>query len=256
MKRKTTARNLVLEKMNYSNPDIVSRWKKRFSDKEPSRQKRAERKAPAKMETGKPDGPAIALIQKTPLVFRLERRENPQDFERMAFVVRACSKDRPGLKVLHIEQTKTGSRLVGCDGRRLHVAEISQKIKSGDYKAVMTKEAVGLAKSGDGFLYPNWINVVPSKIGKRGFINLENSGFGKNREETEKLSIAFNSFVRQTGETVNLRYIEDLSKKHWAIYCQDGKGKAVVLKEKGAEDAVYAVIMPLTQEVNHSAVAA
>jgi hypothetical protein len=109
----------------------------------------------------------------------------------------------------------------------------------------VTKEAVALAVSDDKFRFPNWNNVVPSRITKRGFIDLHKAGFGNDREGTEKLTLAFNSFARQTGETVNLRYLDDLPKKQWAVYSQDAKGKTVVMREKGEEYSVYAVIMPL-----------
>jgi len=256
MKRKPTAGNLVLEKMNYSNPGIVSMWKSRFPGKELPKRKRAVRKAPAQKKDEKPQSPALKLIKKTPIVFLLERKDNPADFERIVFVAKACSNDKPGLNVLHVEQTKTGSRLVASDGARLHVAETSQKIKSGSYKAVMTKEAVGLSVSDSNFRFPNWNNVVPLKITKRGFIDLHKAGFGNDRDGTEKLTVAFNSFARQTGETVNLRYLDDLPKKQWTVYSQNEKGKAVVLREKGEEYSVYAVIMPLPQKVEKPAMAA
>ena len=65
-----------------------------------------------------------------PVTFQLSRTENPEDFERMSFVVKARAKasDRPFKTVLHVEQTRTGSRLVATDGLRLHVAEISKKM--------------------------------------------------------------------------------------------------------------------------------
>lgn len=256
MKRKLTAGNLVLEKMNYSNPGIVSMWKSKFPGKELPKQKKPARKAPAPKNDEKPQGPALRLIAKTPAIFRLERKDSPADFERIVFAVKACSKDKPGLNVLHVEQTKTGSRLVASDGVRLHVAEISRKIKGGSYKAAVTKEAVALAVSDDIFRFPNWNNAVPLKITKRGFIDLHNAGFGNDREGAEKLTLAFNSFARQTGETVNLRYLDDLPKKQWAVYSQDEKGKAVVLREKGEEYSVYAVIMPLPQKDEKPAMAA
>jgi len=256
MKRKPTAGNLVLEKMNYSNPGIVSMWKSRFPGKELPKRKRAVRKAPVQKKDEKPQSPALRLIKKTPIVFLLERKDNPADFERIVFAVKACSKDMSGLNVLHVEQTKTGSRLVASDGTRLHVAEISQKIKGGSYKAVMTKEAVGLSISETKFRFPNWNDVVPSKITKRGFIDLHKAGFENDRDGMEKLAVAISSFARQTGETVNLRYLDDLPKKQWAVYSQDEKGKAVVLREKGKEYSVYAVMMPLPQKEEKSAMAA
>jgi hypothetical protein len=231
---------------------LINKWKKAFS-------KKAEDSAPAmgdipgKEEKSETAGTSLALIRKEPVTFRLSRLENPEDFERMRFVVKACARtaDVPFKTVLHVEQTRTGSRLVACDGLRLHVAEISKKIKSGDYKSHVTKDCVSLGAPLEGVKFPAWAKAIPEKTEKRGIINLEKNGMGKDRKETEKLSLAFNSFVRQTGESVNLRYLEDLTKREWTIYCQGEKQKAIVLKEgHGKAEAPdvkgpLAVILPI-----------
>jgi hypothetical protein len=236
----------ISDRMNYTNPGIVSKWQNRFSKKEPPEPVRAEE-------------PVLALIQKIPVVFQLQRRDNPADFDRMAFVIRACSKDtdKPSINILHVEQTRTGSRLVATDGRRLHFSEIPKKIKSGEYKPVMTKETISLINPDKEIRFPNWPKVVPEQTTRRGVIHLENAGFCKDQKQTEKLTLAFNSFVRQTGETINLRYLEDLTKKSWTVYSQAEKGKAVILREYGAEESVYAVLMPIPwKEVETVAMAA
>jgi hypothetical protein len=75
-----------------------------------------------------------------------------------------------------------------------------------------------------GVKFPLWSKGIPDNIVKRCVINLEKSGLGRDRNETENLSIAFKTLVKQKGETVNLRHIEDLTKREWAVYCQkDGK---------------------------------
>jgi hypothetical protein len=78
---------------------------------------------------------------------------------------------------------------------------------------------------------------------------------GKDREQTERLSFAFNSFVKQTGELINLRYLEDLTKTTWSVHCQGEKHRAIVLKQEGAKSDTFAVIMPL-QETGSEAEAA
>jgi hypothetical protein len=74
---------------------------------------------------------------------------------------------------------------------------------------------------------------------------------GRDRKETEKLSLAFNDFVRKTGEPVNLRYLEDLTKREWTVHCQNEKRRAIVLKEKTGKDdssgVPLAVLMPIPQ---------
>jgi hypothetical protein len=79
-------------------------------------------------------------------------------------------------------------------------------------------------------------------------IDLADSGWGKDRSQTEKLSVAFNAFMRQTGELVNLRYLEDLAKKQWSLHCQREKNRAVMLKAEGVKLDMFAVIMPLATE--------
>jgi hypothetical protein len=220
---------------------LISKWKKAFS------------------KTDKPeaDVPSLALIKKVPITFQLSRLENPLDFERMSFVIKACAKkaetDKPFKSVLRVEQTKTGSRLIACDGQRLHVAEISKRIKSGHYKPYVTKDAVTLGEPVEGVKFPSWSKAIPENTEKRGEINLEKSGLGRDRKETEKLSIAFNTVAKQTGETVNLGFIEDLPKREWTVYSLNEKGKVIVLRQKttkaGEPDgkSPVAVIMPIDQ---------
>jgi len=218
MKRKTTA-------------SLADKWKKVFS------------------------GSNAKPVEKELFTFQLSRLENPDDFERMLFVVKACARNGgfPFKNVIHIERTRTGSRLVATDGLRLHVAEISKKVKSGEYKPLIAKDTITLGKPLTGVKFPAWAKAIPENTEMRGVINLANSGMGKDRKETEKLSLAFNSFVKQTGEPVNLRYLEDLTKREWAVYCQDGKRKAIVLKEKnGSAESPgtrgpLAVILPIPQ---------
>ncbi|AEF84825.1 hypothetical protein TREPR_0888 [Treponema primitia ZAS-2] len=238
----------VLDRMGYTNPSITRDWKKIFSKKPP---KKAEPK-PAVKTTVKPLRKAKgkkneAKPETAPLV--LNRHESPADFEKIAFVLKARSKDvnRAYLAVLHIEETQTGSRLIATDGKRLHVAEISRKIKGGDYKPALTKDSVSFGNPVEDITFPNWARVIPGNTRKRGSIDLTDTGMGKGRDQTERLSRVFHSFVKQTGELVNMRHLEDLSKKKWSVYCQNEKGGAIVLKEDGAAGSVFAVIMPLPE---------
>jgi hypothetical protein len=238
----------VLDRMGYTNPAVVRDWRKLFS------------KTPPRQTESKPAARTRAVpVMKTRAVkdkakpetgpFILSRTESPDDFERMSFVLKARSKadTREYLTVLHVEQTKTGSLLVATDGKRLHIAGIAQKIKSGDYKPAVTKDTVSLGKPAEGIVFPAFKRVIPENIRKRAVIDLTNTGMGKSREQTERLSWAFNDFVKKTGELVNLRYLEDLTKTKWAVYCQSEKHKAIVLKQEGAEESVLAVMVPLAE---------
>ena len=239
MKRKTTA-------------SLAAKWNKAFSG---GNAISIEGEIPQQKNRSKTKGASLALIKKVPVTFLLSRLENPEDFERMLFVIKACARNGgfPFKNIIHVEQTRTGSRLVATDGLRLHVAEISKKIKSGEYKPHVAKDAISLGKPLEGIKFPAWAKAIPEKTERRGAINLANSGMGRDRKETEKLSLAFNSFVKQVGEPVNLRYLEDLTKREWAIYCQDGKRKAIVLKEKNGSmespgtKGPLAVILPIPQ---------
>jgi hypothetical protein len=190
---------------------------------------------------------SLVFFKNKPAGITIHRLETPDDFDRARFVLKACSRDSAYeiFRVLHVEQTRTGSRLVASDGRRMHVAEISRNIKSGNYKPVVTKDVIQLGEPVEGVRFPDWSKAVPEKTRKRGVINLEHTGLGKDRKQTDRLSLAFNALVKQTGEPVNLRYLEDLTKREWTVYCPSEKRKAVVLRESNAERETFAVFVPL-----------
>ena len=231
---------------------LIAKWKGAFPH---GKDKAVEVEKLPDQDGQQSDGPTLVLIRKQPVTFQLSRSENPKDFELMCFVARVCLKtaDRPYRTVIHVEQTRSGSRLVATDGLRLHVAEISKKIKSGDYKPHVAKDTISLGEAVEGIDFPTWTKVVPDKAKalKRGVINLEKSGFGRNRKKTENLSIAMHSFVKQTGEAVNVRFLEDLTKREWMVYSQNEKRKAVVLRQKptgvgeSEDKGPMAVIMPI-----------
>jgi hypothetical protein len=252
----TTIPNPVLDRMHYDNPPQIVDWKKLFSGGTSQKVKPARRKVrkvPAKAaglkpET-KPEAKTLVFIKKEPITFQLKRLNNPDDFERMAFVIRACSKDpkQKPFMVLHVEQTRTGSRLVATDGRRLHVAETALKIQGGDYNPIIAKDYIRLGEPVTGIMFPNWAKVIPTDARKRGVINLADAGWGKSQDQTEQLTRAFNLFVRMTGCLINLRYLEDLTKKEWSVYCQNEKNRAIMLKEEGAKMSIFAIITPFAE---------
>jgi len=196
----------------------------------------------------------LTLIKKQPVTFQLSRLKNPKDFELMYFVIKAILKTAgvPFKTVLHVERSRTGSRLVACDGLRLHFAEISMKIKSGNYKPHVTKDTIILSDRIEGINFPAWAKAIPENAEKRGMINLKESGLGKKRKETERLSIAFHTLTKETGEPVNIRFLEDLTKKEWAIYRQKGRRAIILRQEKGrigesGNKGPIAVIMPIVE---------
>lgn len=269
---KLTAPRPALEKMRYAETAQIADWTKRFSGKKPETARpprKPKRTIPPKRTAkkrimpptqpgieAKPETNSPALIGKTPAPFQIRRKDNPEVFERMAFVVRACSNDprRKDLLVLHVEHIRGGSWLVASDGKRLHAAFVAVNIRSGDYRPALAKDAVSLGEPETGIVFPNWRRVVPGNVVERGVIDLADSGWGKDCGRTEKLSVAFNAFVRQTGELINLRYLEDLAKRKWSVHCQREKSKAIMLKAEGAQEEMFAVIMPLDEETAANAV--
>jgi hypothetical protein len=216
----------------------------------PEESKPAVRKSPARLVESPPPvtrvGTAMPVPSRTSSgVFTLI--QNRDEFERVLFVLKATNKrsEREFTTVLHVERTKTGSRLVATDGLRLHVAEIGTKIKSGNYKPVVSKDAIRLGMPVGDVQFPAWTKLIPARAVRKGEINLESTGAGKARSASMAMTRAYNSFVKQSGERVNPHFLEDLPKKQWSIYCQKEKRKPLVLKEDGAAMETYAVIIPL-----------
>jgi hypothetical protein len=251
LRKTTTPPRPVTDRAGYTRPVNIVDWNPMFSGRAPREippgpGRKHAGKTQAKKEPAKSGADSLVFIKKEPVTFQLSRLKNPEEFERAAFVIRACSTDphRKHLAVLHVEQTRSGSRLVATDGMRLHICEIPEKIRSGDYKPVVTKDLIRLGEPVTGIMFPNWMKAVPSAPKERGVIHLEETGLGKDRNRTEKLSRVFNAFVRMTGSLINLRYLDDLTKTTWSVHCQAGN-RVILLKQERAKMHTCAVIMPL-----------
>ena len=75
---------------------------------------------------------------------------NKEEFEKILFVLRACDNSEGSTtftNVLHVENTRNGSRIVATDRKRMHVTDISARLKPGNYKASVTKDRITLEKS-------------------------------------------------------------------------------------------------------------
>ena len=192
------------------------------------------------------NGPSLTLIRRQPVTFRLSRLENPEDFERMSFVIKACGKGKGRLykTVLHVERTKTGSRLVAIDGYRLHVAEISKRIKCGNYKPLVAKDEIILGEPLEGINFPAWEKAVPKNVEKSTVIDLGKTGKGNTVKKAAEMSLAVNALNAKTGLVVNFRYIAELPKTAWAVYKEPGFGK-VMVKQQGGEESAFAVFVPV-----------
>lgn len=222
-----------------NNENRIEEWKEVFSDNK------------GKLTKANHNNTSLIFFKKEPVTFQLSRTENPIDFERMLFVIKACSKTTANnyKSVLHIERSRKGSRLIASDGLRMHYAEISKKINTGNYKPHVTKDLILLGKPVEKIKFPQWSKVIPLNTEQKTVINLKDTGLRKDRKENEKLSLAFNDFLNKTGEPINIRYLEDLTKREWAVFSQSGRKKAIVLREKsgnnGKLDEPLAVILPI-----------
>ena len=199
-----------------------------------------------KLPRSKQKGTSLALVRKQTVTFRLSRLENPEDFQRMSFVVKACGKGR-GISyktVLHVERTKAGSRLVATDGYRLHVAEISQRIKSGEYKPLAAKDEIILGKPLEGINFPAWEKAVPKNTLESGVIDLGKTSKGNTVKKAAEMSLAVNALNAKTGLVVNFRYVSELPKTAWIVFKEPGFGK-VMLKQQDGEDNAFAVFAPV-----------
>ena len=165
---------------------------------------------------------------------------NKVEYEKVLFVLRACERNsgKPFTNALHVESLKSGSRLVATDGKRLHAAMVRTKIEPGDYKPIVSGNMIRLGMPVTDINFPDWKRVVPKETVRRGYIDLGRTAIG----DMHRLSA---HFTKLTGEKVNPNYLMDLTMNAWGVYCQNEKGKALLLKEYGAERETFAVIMPL-----------
>jgi hypothetical protein len=171
-----------------------------------------------------------------------------EEFERVAFVLKARSKeggDSPFTTVVHVERTKTGSRLIATDRKRIHIAEVGAKIREGDYRPNATKELISFGKQVPGIKFPDWTKVIPEKSRKRCVIDLGHTGLGRDKKQTAAFSAALKNFIDKTGEIVNLGYLEDLPKREWSVYKETGKNKFILLRPEKTAKGVLAVIVPM-----------
>jgi hypothetical protein len=177
----------------------------------------------------------------------VKKNDEDHDLENVQFVLKATSEDRthPYTGMVHVERTRSGSRLVCTDGRRLHVAEIAARIGEGEYLPVVTRTSVILKGPHFDGKFPNWRRIMPVKTIEKGTINLEKTALGKNTGLSGSLSIVYSQVVAKTGEVVNIRYLDDLPKKEWKLMSQAGRLKPILFQRSEAGKELFAVIMPM-----------
>lgn len=170
-----------------------------------------------------------------------------RNFERAAFVckARAVDRERPYASVVHVERTRTGSRLVATDGKtRLYVASVRCRIPGGNYKPVVLQDRIVFGKPVSGINFPDWPKAVPKNAAKSGTVSLEKTGKGNAVAKAGEISLAANILSARTGLVVNTRHIAELPKTAWTVYKEPGFGK-VVVRQQGEEDNAFAVFIPV-----------
>jgi hypothetical protein len=171
------------------------------------------------------------------------------EFDRVLFVCKARSNTsrHPFAAVVHVEWTRTGSRLVACDGLRLHVTEVKRRIPRGNYKPAVSKDSISFGEPVSDIVFPEWKNFVPEAPVRKGTLNLEKTGMRGNAGLAAGMSIAFNDLVKKTGELINLRYLDDLPKKEWNVRVHKDRKTVILLEQKDAAKETYAVFVPLAK---------
>jgi hypothetical protein len=227
---------------------LISQWEKTFAGRKetfdvPAVNSSRRQNDPKTAET------SLAFIKKEPAVFRISRADSPEDFERALFVCKARSVNatRPFTAVVHVERMRTGTRLVAGGDLRLHAAEIKARIPRGDYKPAVTKDLIAFGEPVEGIIFPNWKNIIPEAAVNKGTLNLGNTGMGRNPKSAAGMSLAFNDFLRKSGEVINLRYLDDLPKKEWTVKIHRGRKTVIILEQKDAGKETYAVFVPLAE---------
>lgn len=177
----------------------------------------------------------------------INKTKEPNDYEKIMFVIKALSLKGFGTftSVIHAERTRKGSRIIGTDGKRIHIAEIDEKIPAGNYIPRVNGYSVCFSYPQNDIQYPSWKNVLPDNPKFKTEIDLFQSYNGSNLLGAEKLSIAYNTLIGKTGRAVNIKYLSDLSEHKWKVYSESEKSHPLVLKDYKEGDSLFAVIAPL-----------
>jgi hypothetical protein len=180
------------------------------------------------------------------------------DFQRIAFASRALTKEKNSsrlystvLKIEYEYEKKDPKlircvRIIGSDGRRLHVAEISTILPEGFYNVQVRTNVITLQEYGDDIHFPNWRGVLTSlnKLEEIGECDLNNTSLTKNLTKTGEISKQFAKLIKASNKVLNIRYLDDLEKIVWTAYKETRANGAFVFKLENNKELI-AVIMPL-----------
>ena len=183
------------------------------------------------------------MNEKITVITRAKSRAN---YEKIVFCMKAMGNVASSLftRYMHIENTRTGSRIVCTDGKRLHVANISVRIPAGNYQPELKDNCITFRNPAD-IIFPAWKNVIPEETVFKGTVSLDGLTAGTKSERDEKFSAVYCSFLANAGFSVNMGFLKDLPSAKWNIFAQSGRKKLVKL-ENATDRNQFAVFVPLS----------
>ena len=156
------------------------------------------------------------------------RMFSESDYNKVLFVMKLLSKKGGELyeRVLKVEPTRTGSRLIALDKNRIYAVEIGAKVEPGFYQPQVTKDFVKFANPIPNVFYPTVKGLLDG--------NLKFSIDAKDYStSSEMMAVLCKDLVTQVGEIIDIKYLNELPKeKKWDIYSHEGNHKPVVFKTK------------------------
>lgn len=177
----------------------------------------------------------------------ISRQKDYKNYERVMFCIKAMGKGSDPLftQYLHVENTRSGSRIVCTDGKRLHVANLSVRISAGNYQPVVKDYSVCFGHPCN-IIFPAWKNIVPEDAEYKGVMELGGIGVGSKSERDAKFTNIYCSFLSETGFDVSIGFIKDLPNDSWKIYTKMGRNRLVMLKNCNDSENKLAVFAPLS----------
>lgn len=161
------------------------------------------------------------------------------------FVARATGYDREGanFSLINVEKWDNEFAVIGCDGRRLHVAMLSEKdadlieLEIGMYVYIKSGKNRFLAQTKNPDLrYPNAQKVIPTDpplFHTEICTDAGPSGYAS-------MIQFFRSFPEPVG--IQLHFINDLPCRTWDVYYR-GNRKAVVFKSGNLKAAIMTIAL-------------
>lgn len=180
-------------------------------------------------------------MEKTKVIYKMF---NEMDYNKITWVLKALEKNgkEQFSKVVKVEATRNGSRLICTNMQRIHIVEIKTKIEPGLYeKPEVSKESISFGTPlTESITYPAWKGLATSGE-DRGTLDMVQFN-----SKTEMLSVVTKNLLSMTNEIVDMKFIEELPSKHkWRVYASDGSHKPVVFKDSENENSLCAVFAPI-----------